>query len=220
MVAAAAFFEGLADVNVATDVTERMLTTVARDIRAWLDLGIPVQHVGINVSSADFSSGALAAKVAAAFAAWNVPLKHAILEVTEEVYLGRREQNVAQEIKVLREKGLRIALDDFGTGYASLTHLLTVPVRIVAEGIETESQAAQLLAAGCQLGQGYLFSEAVDRDAATELLQRMAQARPDHDQREGALAQAEAAAETLRGLAISSPRAAPEPPRYPRRRAG
>jgi sensor c-di-GMP phosphodiesterase-like protein len=51
-------------------------------------------------------------------------------------------------------------------------------IRVVAEGIETESQAAQLSALGCVLGQGYLFSPAVDRVAMTEILVRFGQPLP------------------------------------------
>lgn len=43
-------------------------------------------------------------------------------------------------------------------------------IRIVAEGIENEEQIRQLRGIGCVLGQGYVFSPAVDRDAATTLL--------------------------------------------------
>lgn len=53
-------------------------------------------------------------------------------------------------------------------------------ITVVAEGIQTESQAAQLKAMGCGLGQGYLFSRAVDRQAVTKLLVAKAQKRdPD-----------------------------------------
>ncbi len=43
-------------------------------------------------------------------------------------------------------------------------------IGVVAEGIETETQREQLLALGCELGQGYLFSPPVPADAATKLI--------------------------------------------------
>ncbi|HEV7437102.1 MAG TPA: EAL domain-containing protein [Pseudorhizobium sp.] len=48
-------------------------------------------------------------------------------------------------------------------------------LKVVAEGIETQLQADRLLQLGCKLGQGYLYSRAVDRKAATKLLQRHGQ---------------------------------------------
>jgi diguanylate cyclase (GGDEF)-like protein len=205
IVSAASFHEATADAQVATLLTARMMTLVAADLRRWLDRGIPFQHVGINVSSADLSGGAVEQVLTAAFEGEGVPLEHVILEVTETVYMGRGDQAIQKAIRALRASGIRVALDDFGTGFASLTHLLTVPVdvikidkmfvdhlepdgvsltiveglirtakkmsiRIVAEGIETEEQVRQLRAIGCLLGQGYVFSPAVDRDAATALL--------------------------------------------------
>ena len=58
-------------------------------------------------------------------------MEHVILEVTESVFLGQRNQAVADQIKALRASGMRLALDDFGTGFASLTHLLTVSIDIL-----------------------------------------------------------------------------------------
>jgi len=210
IVSAGAFHQATTDVDVAAKLTQGMLKLVAADVRSWLECGIPFQHVGINISSADFHSGTLYDRIEAAFGRENVPLKHVVLEVTESVYLGQNDPVVAREIKALRAHGLRIALDDFGTGFASLTHLLTVPVdiikidrsfvsqmklgersmaiiegllgiakkldiRVIAEGIETEDQACLLEEIGCKLGQGYLFSAAVARDSATELLLKHAQ---------------------------------------------
>ena len=43
-------------------------------------------------------------------------------------------------------------------------------IGVVAEGIETETQRAQLIALGCDLGQGYLFSRPVPAIEATRLL--------------------------------------------------
>ncbi|MFC4254010.1 putative bifunctional diguanylate cyclase/phosphodiesterase [Croceibacterium xixiisoli] len=210
IISASSFHEATTDVHVAAALTERMVELVAADVRAWLDMGIPFQHVGINVSSADMHSCTFHDVLVGAFERQNVPLKHVILEVTESVYMGDGNRAVQKSIEALRTKGLRVALDDFGTGYASLTHLRTVPVdiikidksfvdglgpneadraivegligiagkldiRVVAEGIETEEQARHLQDFGCQLGQGYLFSRAVDRHATTALLMGRAQ---------------------------------------------
>jgi len=210
VIAAANFHEATKDAHIAGELTQRMLARVSADIRRWLDMGLPFQHVGINLSAADFHAGNLKERLSRAFADAGVPLEQIILEVTESVYLGQREHVVADEIQALRAMGLRVALDDFGTGFASLTHLLTVPVdiikidksfverlvpgdagviivegvmgiarklgiKVVAEGIETVAQAEHLAALGCALGQGYLFSRAVDRDAATDMLQRCGQ---------------------------------------------
>lgn len=204
--AAANFHEATKDAHVAAELTERMLLRVAQDVRNWLDRGLPFQHVGINLSAADFQNGNLEQRLCTVFANAGVPLKHIVLEVTESVYLSQRDYAIAEEIKGLRTKGMRVALDDFGTGFASLTHLLTVPVDIikidksfvhrmvpgdsatfiieglvaiaknlgigvVAEGIETSSQAEQLVAMGCELGQGFLYSKAVNRTAAGALIE-------------------------------------------------
>ncbi|MEO1181428.1 MAG: EAL domain-containing protein, partial [Cyanobacteria bacterium J06636_28] len=44
---------------------------------------------------------------------------------------------------------------------------------VVAEGIETEWQAQQLIELGCRYGQGYLFSYPLDSSAASSLLARL-----------------------------------------------
>ena len=210
IVPAAAFHEATTDAHVATALTARMMALVAADLRVWLDMGLAVQHVGINVSSADLSGGTVGRVLTEAFERERVPLEHVILEVTETVYMGEGDQAVQSAIRALRAKGIKLALDDFGTGFASLTHLLTVPVdiikidktfidhlapdnvsmtivegliriaermniRIVAEGVETEIQAGLLDGAGCVLGQGYLYSPAVDRKRTTALLRDRAQ---------------------------------------------
>jgi diguanylate cyclase (GGDEF)-like protein len=210
VVSAAAFYEATKDAHTAAALTKYMVEMVAADVSAWLGMGIPFQHVGINVSSVDIHGGTIFDTITRAFGRHGVPLKHVILEVTESVYMDDNAGAVAKAVALLRGQRLKVALDDFGTGYASLTHLLTMPVdiikidrsfvsrmnshaasfaiveglitiarklgvRIVAEGVETEAQAASLQGLGCVLGQGYLFSPAIDRADTTALLKRRAQ---------------------------------------------
>ncbi|MDB5551205.1 MAG: diguanylate cyclase protein [Rhizobium sp.] len=131
IISASHFHEATKDARVAAALTRRMLCQVAGDVGGWIRRGIPFQHVGINISAADFQGGGLSDLLSEAFGAEGVPLSHAILEVTESVYISQRDKTIANEIKALRARGLKVALDDFGTGFASLTHLLTVPVDII-----------------------------------------------------------------------------------------
>ncbi len=205
VLAAAAFREATTDVHVASELTERMLELVAHDVRDWIDRDIPIEHIGINVSLADFHGGRLDQQIAAALAEHGLPLKHLVIEITESAYPALRDETVIHSIETLRLNGLRVALDDFGTGGGQLMPLLTMPVdmikidkilvdrlapegagatviggllhtaqrlgiAVVAEGVETERQAAQLASLGCELGQGYFFSRPLDHEAATDLL--------------------------------------------------
>ena len=47
---------------------------------------------------------------------------------------------------------------------------MALNMKIVAEGIETEEQLAQLLTLGCNYGQGYLFSRAISKQTLHEIL--------------------------------------------------
>lgn len=205
LLAAAAFREATTDAHIASELTQRMLTIVSADVRSWLDLAIPLQHIGINVSLADFHGGMLDQQIVAVFAGQGLSLEHLVIEIAENVYPMLRDKAVIQAIEALRSRGLRVALDDFGTGGGLLMPLLTMPVdmikidkvlvdrlaadgagaaviggllhtardlniEVVAEGIENEVQAAQLLRLGCELGQGYHFSKALNREAVTNLL--------------------------------------------------
>lgn len=172
------YFDATTDLYTATRLTRCMLDIVARDVRAWLDQGIWFQHVGVNVSSADFQGGDLHDVIREAFAREDVPLHHIILEVTETVYMGQ-DGTVAREIQKMRANGLRVALDDFGTGFASLTHLLSVPVDIIkidksfVARMEPESRSAAivegLLTMASKLGIR-VVAEGVENPMQSELL--------------------------------------------------
>jgi len=122
------FQEAFADARNAAEVTRIMLRAVAVDIRLWLDAGIATGRIAVNLAPADFAHGQLVADVKSIFEEANAPLDRLTLEITESVYLGRRDVIVQRQMDALRLLGVKLALDDFGTGYASLTHLLFTPV--------------------------------------------------------------------------------------------
>ncbi|GGN45778.1 hypothetical protein GCM10011349_12200 [Novosphingobium indicum] len=205
LLAAAAFCEATADIHVASELTQRMLEIVASDMRHWRERSIPLEHIGINVSLADFHGGQLDTQIASVLDGHDLPLEHLVIEVTESAYPALRDKALLDAIGALRQKGLRVAIDDFGTGDGLLMPLLTMPVDmikidqvlvdhlapdgagaaviggllhtareldipVVAEGVESEAQAACLAQLGCRLGQGYFYSQPLDYEAATNLL--------------------------------------------------
>jgi diguanylate cyclase (GGDEF)-like protein len=131
IISAGQLVEAMEDLTLGNFLTDRMLALVARDIRYWLDQDIPLRHVGVNVSMADFLKGNLHERIVAAFKAHGAPLEHIVIEVTESVYMDGSDRIVARAIEQLRGEGLLVALDDFGTGFASLTHLLNFPVDMI-----------------------------------------------------------------------------------------
>ena len=131
IISAGQLVEAMEDLTLGNFLTDRMLALVARDIRYWLEQDIPIQHVGVNVSMADFLKGNLHERIVAAFKEHGAPLECIVLEVTESVYMDGSDRIVARAIEQLRGEGLLVALDDFGTGFASLTHLLNFPVDMI-----------------------------------------------------------------------------------------
>ena len=112
-------------------LTQRMIVQVAQDVRTWLDMGITLENVGINVTAADFYSGRLSRELEAVFGQANVPLDRVAIEITETVYLSNSDEVISREISRVRAQGICVVLDDLAPGYASLTHLLTVPVDMI-----------------------------------------------------------------------------------------
>ncbi|RXF70279.1 putative bifunctional diguanylate cyclase/phosphodiesterase [Hansschlegelia zhihuaiae] len=179
---AAQFMEAMQDLSIGSLVTDRMLGRVAADIRHWLDRGIPLQHVGVNVSMADFQKGDLRERISAAFARCDAPLKHVILEVTESVYMGENDRKVARAVEELRAEGLLVALDDFGTGFASLTHLLTFPVDIIkidksfVDRVSTGDAGEVIVTALLEMAKGLgmrIVAEGVESREQADQLQRL-----------------------------------------------
>lgn len=119
------------DFGLALGLSNRMLESVARDLRAWLDDGIDPGRIAINLSPADFRNDKLAERVLAPLARWDVPYDRIELEITETVLLDRDTDRVSATLGRFHDKGVTIALDDFGTGFASLTHLKTFPVDVL-----------------------------------------------------------------------------------------
>ncbi len=139
--------------ELARDIGREMARQVLDDLRGWIDSGLAVGPVALNLAAVDFSEGGLAWLLPDMLAEHGVPARFCAVEVTERVFLGEGGGAVAAALTHLDRAGIRIALDDFGTGYASLVHLKQFPVseikidRSFIHDLETDAEDAAIVAA-------------------------------------------------------------------------
>jgi EAL domain-containing protein (putative c-di-GMP-specific phosphodiesterase class I) len=156
-----------------------VLRSACRQARQWLDAGIALPPLAVNVSALQFKAPhELEKEIEAALAASRIPPGALEIELTETALMGTSggHDNVVER---LRARGLRIAIDDFGTGYSSLLYLRRFPVdriKIAQEfvkdiGIEPNDTAIAKAAIGLarELGIG-VVAEGVETAGQVRLL--------------------------------------------------
>ncbi len=105
---------------------EWVLRRACRDLRGWLDRGLTIPHVAINVSPHQFRGNDLVAQVKSALSESQLDPGLIYLELTETALMDdvQRSEAALRELKLL---GVKLSLDDFGTGYSSLSYLKCFP---------------------------------------------------------------------------------------------
>ncbi|MEA3040490.1 MAG: hypothetical protein QOE79_3003, partial [Sphingomonadales bacterium] len=132
MQAPATIAEAFGDVELASQIAERMQERVFADMRRWLDQGLEFHHVAINTSGAEFRKDDFAEQLLARLKRTKVPAELVEVEITEKTaFLGKNSEYVVRALEVLRQHRVRVALDDFGTGFSSLSHLKDLPVDVL-----------------------------------------------------------------------------------------
>ena len=93
----------------------------------WLQAGLDLGHIAVNVSALELHDKDFLAGVRATLTDTGLDPCRLELEMTESV-LMQDMQMVATILQALRDLGVRIAVDDFGTGYSSLGYLQSFSV--------------------------------------------------------------------------------------------
>ncbi|AYV49686.1 hypothetical protein CFHF_19930 [Caulobacter flavus] len=158
VLAPGAFMAAFDDSDLSLKLGEVALERALGQMRAWLDEGVELGRVAINVSTEQFRSGRLASDIADRLARWNVPASRLTIEVTENVYMGWGADVVASTVRQLHDTGVLIALDDFGTGYASLANLRQFPVdrlkidKSFVQNVEDDAIVRAVINLGASMG--------------------------------------------------------------------
>jgi len=104
-----------------------VLREACKQARAWLDVGLPLGTIAVNISSMEFREDNFLESVFATLSETGLDPKFLELELTESV-LMKRAESATSVLKALRARGVQIAVDDFGTGYSSLSYLRKFPI--------------------------------------------------------------------------------------------
>jgi diguanylate cyclase (GGDEF)-like protein len=109
---------------------EWVLRSACRQVKAWLDEGIPSLQLSVNLSGHQLREGDFAAVVAEVLHETGFPPALLQIELTESGVIAQDAATVSQ-LRQLKNLGVSIAIDDFGTGYSALGYLRRFPVDVI-----------------------------------------------------------------------------------------
>ena len=146
-----------------------------RCAQRWVDMGLKIAPVAVNLSSVQFHSIGFVEAMAQLLP----PIPGLIeLELTERMLMDDLGQ-VKQRLVRLKAMGLQISVDDFGTGYSSLGHLKELPIdkvkidRSFVHDLPANRDSAAITRAIIQMGRSLgltVIAEGVETEAQCDFL--------------------------------------------------
>jgi len=103
-----------------------VLRRACEQARTWLDAGLPMKSIAVNVSAVELRDENFADGLFAILEDTGLDPGCLELELTESVVMNA--ESVASILQIVSARGVRVAIDDFGTGYSSLSYLRKFPV--------------------------------------------------------------------------------------------
>jgi diguanylate cyclase (GGDEF)-like protein len=159
-------------------LTDWVLEDACRQMREWLDAGLKLVPLSVNLAAPSLTGRTLAPALDALIERFALTPACLTLEMTETM-LMRDAKTVVPLLDSLRERGYGLSLDDFGTGYSSLSYLKRFPVdelkidrafvTDVERGGRDAALAAAIIALARELGLK-VVAEGVETLAQSEFL--------------------------------------------------
>jgi EAL domain-containing protein (putative c-di-GMP-specific phosphodiesterase class I) len=155
-----------------------VLAQVCRDMRGWLDAGLPVVPVSLNFSRRSLLHPRVIADLQAVLERYAIPGHLLEFEVTESQLLETADL-VAPRVAEFRALGAHIAVDDFGTGYSNLDAISSFPFdrlkvdRQFVSGVAGSEKVAglfQLIKGISELFKAELLCEGLEEEADLQWL--------------------------------------------------
>jgi EAL domain-containing protein (putative c-di-GMP-specific phosphodiesterase class I)/CheY-like chemotaxis protein len=108
-------------------LSQWVLDTACRQIKALSEQGMTGPSVAVNISPVHFQRSNFVESIQAILSKHRLAAELLELEITETVLLGNAERAI-DTLHQLKRLGVKIAIDDFGTGFSSLNYLKRLPI--------------------------------------------------------------------------------------------
>ena len=106
-------------------IGEFVLETALSDMKSLKDRNVDLS-IAVNVAPQQLQSPDFADRTLGIIGNCGIPLDQLELEITESSFVDY-SSTLLDQIRSVREKGVKFAIDDFGTGYSSLNSLASMP---------------------------------------------------------------------------------------------
>jgi diguanylate cyclase (GGDEF)-like protein len=193
------------DPDVAPLIADFVVREAAAQARRWLDRGVDFGQLSINVAVAWLRLPDMLSTMTRTLAAARLPAGCLALELPEDLCCAPDLDRLTRRMAELRAAGVALLVDGWALGMTPPAALAALPVAglkldrsllsvdrqdmlaalvaearahglsVIAEGVETEEQAARLLAAGCERAQGWLFARPMPGSKLPAFCERLAQ---------------------------------------------
>lgn len=117
------------------EVDEYVIKQTCKIIRQWIDSGMRMLPVSVNLSRTNLYNSKLVENIENWVKEYNVPTEYLEFELTESSF-GQDSTHIAQLAESLQKLGFKVCMDDFGSGYSSLNVLKDVYVNVLKVDIK------------------------------------------------------------------------------------
>lgn len=155
-----------------------VLYNACRQYRAWLDEGLEIDSIAVNVSGIQLSKKNLAKCIQDILKEFNLKPGNLDIELTESALVTIHDKNFTV-LRQIMDHGHRIYMDDFGTGFSSLSYLKDVPLsglkidRSFVQGVGSGAGSEKLIASIVSMAKGFdleVVAEGVETQEQADFL--------------------------------------------------
>ena len=159
-------------------IGEWVMDVTCAKIRAWLDKGLNVPRVSVNISARHLRSESLVKMLNSVTDKYGISPHMMCIEITEHALLEEGD-TVKKNMRQIKEAGFGISLDDFGMGHSSLLYLKRWAVdevkidRSFVDGLVSSAEDRVIVKAIVALGDALglqLVGEGVENQLQADIL--------------------------------------------------